>query len=165
MGLVDYYLVYRFIKALVMPFNKTKAFELGIIDEKGNILKKQKELETSAEKAAYGYFERMVWNLKKVIHKVPLIGKSIGSVVAASYLLLKEKYNDGELEVLKETTFLKFFWDDIVETASVTNTGSTSSGTAGLSSADTPDRQGYDKILFDKKKKRLKRKKKKKSKK
>ena len=165
MGLVDYYLVYRFIKALVMPFKKTKAFELGIIDEKGNILKKQKELETSAEKAAYGYFERMVWNLKKVIHKVPLIGKSIGSVVAASYLLLKEKYNDGELEVLKETTFLKFFWDDIVETVPVTNTGSTSSGTAGLSSADTPDRQGYDKILFDKKKKRLKRKKKKKSKK
>jgi hypothetical protein len=107
----------------------------------------------------------MVWNLKKVIHKVPLIGKSIGSVVAASYLLLKEKYNEGEIEVLKETTFLKFFWDDLVESAPVTNTGSTPSGTAGLSSADTPDRQGYDKILFDKKKKRLKRKKKKKSKK
>jgi len=165
MGLVDYYLVYRFIKALVMPFKKTKAFDLGIIDEKGNILKKQKELKTSEEKAAYGYFERMVWNLKKVIHKVPLIGKSIGSVVAASYMLLKEKYNEGEIEVLKETTFLKFFWDDLVESAPVTNTGSTPSGTAGLSSADISGRQGYDKILFDKKKKKLKRKKKKKSKK
>ena len=165
MGLVDYYLVYRFIKALVMPFKKTKAFELGIIDEKGNILKKQKELETSEEKAAYGYFERMVWNLKKVIHKVPLIGKSIGSVVAASYLLLKEKYNEGEIEVLKETTFLKFFWDDLVESAPVTNTGSTPSGAAGLSSTDISGRQGYDKILFDKKKKKLKRKKKKKTKK
>lgn len=165
MGLVDYYLVYRFIKALVMPFKKTKAFGLGIIDEKGNILKKQKDLKTSEEKAAYGYFERMVWNLKKVIHKVPLIGKSIGSVVAASYMLLKEKYNEGEIEVLKETTFLKFFWDDLVESAPVTNTGSTPSGTAGLSSADISGRQGYDKILFDKKKKKLKRKKKKKSKK
>ena len=165
MGLVDYYLVYRFIKALVMPFKKTKAFDLGIIDEKGNILKKQKELKTSEEKAAYGYFERMVWNLKKVIHKVPLIGKSIGSVVAASYMLLKEKYNEGEIEVLKETTFLKFFWDDLVESAPVTNTGSTPSGTAGLSSADISGRQGYDKILFDKKKKKLKRKKKKKIKK
>ena len=138
---------------------------MGIIDEKGNILKKQKELKTSEEKAAYGYFERMVWNLKKVIHKVPLIGKSIGSVVAASYMLLKEKYNEGEIEVLKETTFLKFFWDDLVESAPVTNTGSTPSGTAGLSSADISGRQGYDKILFDKKKKKLKRKKKKKSKK
>ena len=76
MGLVDYYLVYRFIKALVMPFEKTKAFDLGIIDKEGNILKKQKELKTSEEKAAYGYFERMVWNLKKVIRKVPLVGKS-----------------------------------------------------------------------------------------
>jgi hypothetical protein len=148
-----------------MPFKKTKAFDLGIIDEKGNILKKQKDLKTSEEKAAYGYFERMVWNLKKVIHKVPLIGKSIGSVVAASYMLLKEKYNEGEIEVLKETTFLKFFWDDLVESAPVTNTGSTPSGTAGLSSADISGRQGYDKILFDKKKKKLKRKKKKKSKK
>ena len=160
MGLVDYYLVYRFIKALVMPFEKTKAFDLGIIDEKGNILKKQKDLKTSEEKAAYGYFERMVWNLKKVIHKVPLIGKSIGSVVAASYMLLKEKYNEGEIEVLKETTFLKFFWDDLVESAPVTNTGSTPSGTAGLSSADISGRQGYDKILFDKKKKKKKKKKK-----
>ena len=37
---VDYYLVFRFIKALVQPFNKTKAYKLGIIDDEGNILKK-----------------------------------------------------------------------------------------------------------------------------
>ena len=147
MGLVDYYLVYRFIKALVMPFEKTKAFDLGIIDKEGNILKKQKELKTSEEKAAYGYFERMVWNLKKVIRKVPLVGKSLGSVVAASYLLLKEKYEDDELEVLRETTFLKFCWDDIFEGAPMSNTGSSEAGVAGLSSADTPGRQGYDKPL------------------
>ena len=166
MGLVDYYLVYRFIKALVMPFEKTKAFDLGIIDKEGNILKKQKELKTSEEKAAYGYFERMVWNLKKVIHKVPLVGKSLGSVVAASYLLLKEKYEDDELEVLRETTFLKFCWEDIFEGAPMSNTGSSEAGVAGLSSADTPGRQGYDKPLGKKrKKKKLKWKKNKKTKK
>ena len=58
---VDYYMVYRFIKALVTPFNKTKAFNLGIVDDEGNILKKHRELKTAEEKKAYGYFERMVW--------------------------------------------------------------------------------------------------------
>ena len=48
-SVTDYYLVYRFIKALVTPFKKTKAYRLGIIDDKGNILKKMKDLETSAE--------------------------------------------------------------------------------------------------------------------
>ena len=38
----DYYLTYRFIKTLVTPFEETKAYELGIIDERGNILKKIK---------------------------------------------------------------------------------------------------------------------------
>ena len=44
---VDYYMVYRFIKALVTPFNKTKAFDLGIVDDEGNILKKHRELKTA----------------------------------------------------------------------------------------------------------------------
>ena len=35
---IDALVAYRVIKLLVTPFNKTKAFELGIIDEKGRIL-------------------------------------------------------------------------------------------------------------------------------
>ena len=105
----DYYLVYRFIKALVTPFKKTKAFKLGIIDDKGKILRKMKDLETSEEKQAYGRFERMVWNLKKIINKIPLLGSAFKSVAAASFLLLKE-----EREVdLKEKTFLKYFYRDM----------------------------------------------------
>ena len=40
------YFVYQFIKKLVTPFDKTKAFELGIIDEKGRILKKRRDLKS-----------------------------------------------------------------------------------------------------------------------
>ena len=154
MGLVDYYLVYRFIKALVMPFEKTKAFELGIIDEKGNILKKQKDLETSAEKAAYGYFERMVWNIKKLVHKIPIVGKSFGSYATAAYLILKE---DNSLEDYKRTTFLKFAWDGLetlAENAPTTNTV----GIAGL----PPDSPPVSKKAQKKIRKRNKKKKKKK---
>ena len=43
--LVNAFVIYKFIKLLVTPFNKTDAFKLGIIDAKGNYLKKQKDLE------------------------------------------------------------------------------------------------------------------------
>ena len=46
---VDYFLVYRFIRALTTPFTETKAFELGIIDAEGNFLKKFKQLKTKED--------------------------------------------------------------------------------------------------------------------
>ena len=43
------YFVYSFIKRLATPFKNTKAFELGIIDEKGKVLKKRSTLKTKEE--------------------------------------------------------------------------------------------------------------------
>ena len=40
---IDALVAYRVLKLLVTPFNKTKAFELGIIDEKGKVLIKSKQ--------------------------------------------------------------------------------------------------------------------------
>ena len=40
------YFVYSFIKRLATPFKSTKAFELGIIDENGKVLKKRRQLKT-----------------------------------------------------------------------------------------------------------------------
>ena len=39
---IDAVIAYRVLKLLVTPFNKTKAFELGIIDDKGKVLKKSR---------------------------------------------------------------------------------------------------------------------------
>ena len=39
----DLFYAFRFLKLLVTPFEKTKAFELGIIDSNGKVLKKSKE--------------------------------------------------------------------------------------------------------------------------
>ena len=90
---VDYYLVYKFIRALTTPFDKTKAFEMGIIDAEGNFLKKYKELKTKTEKEAYSAYNRMVWNLRKLIEKVPIIGKALTSWAGMAYLLMKENFN------------------------------------------------------------------------
>jgi len=146
---VDYYLVYRFIKALVTPFKSTKAFKLGIIDDEGNILKKHKELKTSEEKKAYGYFERMVWNIKKMVGSVPIIGDKLGSFAAAAYLILKE---DSSLEDYRNSTFLKFAWDGLMENAPVTNTV----GVAGLPPDAPPVSKKSQKKIRKKKKKKKK---------
>jgi len=73
----------RFLRLLTTPFDKTTAFELGIIDEKG---KKIRKPTTIADLAAYNAFHRLVFNIKKLIP-----GKRLGSYVAALFLL-KEKY-------------------------------------------------------------------------
>ena len=60
--IVDLFLVYQFIKRLATPFEKWDAYELGIIDKDGNILKKRKELRTVKERDAWGKFDVMISN-------------------------------------------------------------------------------------------------------
>jgi hypothetical protein len=84
---VDIFMVYQFIKRLVTPFEKTKAYELGLIDANGKRLKKA---ETQEEKRAMGYFDRLVFNLKRLLAKVPG-GQTILASYVAALLLLREQ--------------------------------------------------------------------------
>ena len=69
--LVNAFVIYQFIRLLIKPFDQTDAFKLGIIDKDGNYLKKQGDLKTAEEKKASNIFTRLVWNLKKILNKVP----------------------------------------------------------------------------------------------
>lgn len=97
MALVDTFFTFKFIKLLVTPWNKTEAFKFGIIDEKGKVLRKQKELKNDKEKNSYTHFHRLVWNVKRVIEKAPG-GKSKVASYGAALFLLKEMEEKGELE-------------------------------------------------------------------
>ena len=88
------FLAYKFIKKLVTPFEKTKAYKLGIIDKDGAFLKKMNALETPAEKDAYTLMDRFVWNIKKLIGLVPGGKTKLGSLVAGVSLLMKEETNE-----------------------------------------------------------------------
>lgn len=95
----DLILIYQFLKRLTTPFNKTEAYKLGIIDEAG---KKIKDPETKEEENAYGYFDRLVFNIKKLIEKVPGGKSRLGSYAAALFLIkesveTKESYTEKEL--------------------------------------------------------------------
>ena len=62
---IDLLITYRVIKMLITPFEKTKAFQLGIIDKNGKVLRKAKTLTKGSEKNAYTLLHRFVFNLKE----------------------------------------------------------------------------------------------------
>lgn len=80
----------RFLRLLTMDFVDTKAYELGLIDEKGNRIKSAK-IDSSEERDAYTPFHRLVWNIKKLIAKVPGGGSKLATYASALYLI-KEKF-------------------------------------------------------------------------
>jgi hypothetical protein len=90
-SIVDTYITYRIITTLTKDWDEQDAYKLGIIDRKGKVLKKTKELTTSKEKKAYTILTKFIFNLKRLIEKMPGGKSKIGSYTAAAYLLLKEE--------------------------------------------------------------------------
>jgi len=97
----DTFVTYRIISTLVTPWKDQAAFEHGIIDEKGKLLRKSNTLKTSDEKNSYTLFHRIIFNLKRLIQKLPG-GKSKLASYAAGLFLIKEEVdverllNEGE---------------------------------------------------------------------
>jgi len=96
----DLFYAFRFLKLLVTPWNKMGAYEQGIIDENGKSLKKAKTLTTPQEKEVYTVFHRLVFNLKRLLNKVPF-GKSKLASYAAALFLIKENTDLTEEEIRK----------------------------------------------------------------
>ena len=97
---IDALVAYRVLKLLVTPFNKTKAYALGIIDEKGKVLKKSREIKDQQERNAYTLLIRFVFNLKRMLGKLGIRGP-LGSAAAAAIAFFKEEHGENP-EVEKE---------------------------------------------------------------
>ena len=74
----------RFLRLLTTPWIETNAFKLGLIDDKGEKIRKP---QTEKEKSAYNTFHRLVFNVKKLIEKVPGGKTKIASYASALYLI------------------------------------------------------------------------------
>jgi hypothetical protein len=94
---VDVYYTFRFLRQLVTPWNETKAFKLGLIDADGKVLRKAT---TPQEKDAYTLFFRLVYNMKRLLNKVPLGKTKLASYVAALWLI-KENTKMSEEAVIE----------------------------------------------------------------
>lgn len=102
---VDLFLVYSFIKRLVMPFDKWEAYKEGIIDEKGNILIRRRDFTKISQRSAFGVFDQMILNLKKLLAKLPGGQTRLGSYAAALWLI-KEEQSMQKSGVLNEDSDL-----------------------------------------------------------
>lgn len=94
----------RFLRLFTMPWKKTEAYKEGLIDDRG---RKIKSADTSAEKAAYTIFHRLVFNLRRLIQKVPGVGKlSLTNYLSAFWLIRESKQlNRQELHSIMEQIF------------------------------------------------------------
>lgn len=107
MGLIkragDLVYTFRFLTLLTTPFDKTKAYEAGIIDENGKRLKsfdKNTMESREAYKNYYTPFHRLVFNVKRLMANAPGGSTRLASYAAALYLI-KENYSVSEKKILK----------------------------------------------------------------
>ena len=155
----DLVLVYQFLKRLTTPFDETKAFELGIIDERGKRIK-SKEIKTTEEKNSYGYFDKLVFNLKKLLEKLPGGKTKLASYAAALFLIREaqkpeRKYTTKDLQEelvasikeLEKRTMknLKNLVEDVPANAS----GAAVAGTGDDSDTVVVDPKKKKKVLID----------------
>ena len=120
-GAFDLLLIYQFIKRIATPFEKQAAYKLGIIDKTG---KKIKDPETKDEKKAFGYTDRLIFNIKKLVAQLPGGKSKIANFAAALFLIREGKretpieYTMTELQEKLENTML-----ELNEDAPVNSTG------------------------------------------
>ena len=118
---IDLFVTYRFLRLLTTPFEKTDAFKLGIIDEKGNRIKLPKstkpavELSSSELSNAYTILHKLIFNIKKLFNKIPGLRTKVGTYAAALFLLkdtFKESVDDPDMF---EKEFVKFLKENNIE--------------------------------------------------
>ena len=113
---IDLFVSYRFLKLLTTEFKKTDAYKYGIIDDKGNRIRKEKstavavELTTSQLKNSYTILHKLVFNIKKLFQKVPGLRTKVGTYAAALFLLkdtFKESVADPDMFEKELVKYLK----------------------------------------------------------
>lgn len=133
-NVVDLFQVYQFITRLSTPFNETNAFKLGLIDEKGKLLKKPI---TKDEKSAYNPYNRMIFNLKRLINRLPGMENRFATFAAALFLLKEQ--SEGDIDPWEFKYFIaenKITIQKLMEEAPVNNVGS--GNIAGAADGEDP---------------------------
>ena len=105
--IIDNLVAYRILSMLVTPFAETDAYKMGIIDAKGKNLRKANTLKTSDEKDAYTYLHRLVFNMKRILTKLPGGDSKLKNVVAALFLVKEYYQSKDRTTSLMEDRYLR----------------------------------------------------------
>jgi len=95
-GIVDTYITYRIVTTLVKKWEEQDAYQYGIIDNKGKVLRKYKELKDRKEKDSYTVLIRFIFNMKRLMEKIPGGKSKISSYAVAALVFLREEAEDDE---------------------------------------------------------------------
>ena len=113
---IDLFVAYRFLRILTTPWEDQEAYKLGIIDKDGKLLRKRNTLKTDAEKKSFTLLHRLIFNLKRILHKIPVVRSKIGTYATALYLL--KQHFAGQVE--DEDTIEKAFSGWLVDNGYLT---------------------------------------------
>ncbi len=104
---VDTYAVAKILLILQAKWTSLPAYKLGIIDAKGNPLKKSWELKTAQEKNAYTPLHILVFHLKRLLNGVPNVASKLAAIGIA-LKLMKEQYDltDQDIKLIRESVYL-----------------------------------------------------------
>ena len=97
-GAGDLFYAFRFLKLLTTKWTDMKAYEEGVIDENGNVIVKSNR--TPAQKSSFTVFHRLVFNVKRLLEKLPF-GKTKLASYAAALFLIKEHTGMSEQQMKK----------------------------------------------------------------
>ena len=132
MRIVDTLIVFRILKMLTTPWNKMQAFKFGFIDMNGNRIKEiedengkkvKNDPVTKKEKSSLTPLHRLVFNLKKIINKVPFGKTQFASYVTALLLLKEECDLDNEQSEELYEKFYRFLKEEeLLEAEMITET-------------------------------------------
>jgi hypothetical protein len=120
---VDLLITYRIVKLMATDFKNQEAFKYGIIDANGKQLRKNRDLNTEAEKDSYTVLHRFVFNLKRILAKFGL-KSSISNFAAALAFILKENNQLIKHKSLLESAVITYLketnqYDEMIKEVSI----------------------------------------------
>lgn len=109
---IDLFVAYRFLRILTTPWEEQEAFKHGIIDKDGKLLRTSKELSKLDEKESFTLLHRLIFNLKRILHKIPGVRTKIGTYATALFLLKQHFASQVDEEDTIENSFKNWLIDN-----------------------------------------------------
>jgi hypothetical protein len=93
----------RFLRLLTTPWISTGAYKLGLIDKNGKHIRSP---QNGVERSKYNIFHRLVFNIKRLLNKIPFGKSTIASYLTALYLIKEHTgISDKKLiEIMEKVT-------------------------------------------------------------
>lgn len=111
----DFLYAIRLLTILQTDWINQEAYKHKIIDGTGNTLRKYAELKSKEERDSFTYFHRIVFNLKRMLEKVPGADSKLGKLLVTARLLREGESCDDKDQENDLDEFLAEFDSLIIE--------------------------------------------------